>query len=227
MPFALVGDWLSYYRVYGLASWASTALEGLAIVNAFWLVAENYPRIRKPGIALLVGLAGVGAGLLWVSGNIAPPPGWYGYWHSAILAQRTTLAIMIFMLCGARALLPRISGIPISRLAKRTADILTFHATLVMLSTLIDVLGGQERRYSAISGVLTAINGLLFGVLCVWLAWQGELLEDSGAGLSEERRRQRLKAAAAFHSTYFGLRKKAQEAASEQQESTQSSRRTT
>ena len=208
LEFALAGNWASYAQVYGVFVWAATAFEGFAMVNAFWLVAENYPRVRVPGLALLAGLAGIGAGSLWISGNINPPAGWYGIWHSAIWVQRSALTILVFALCGARALLPRISGVPISRLAKRAADILTLHASFILASTIIDVLGGEQLRYNAVSSVLIVTNGLMLGVLCVWLSAQHEVYEDAGAGVSEERQRLRFRLATAFHSMFWSEREK-------------------
>ena len=156
-----------YGRAYALIAWASILFEGFAITTVFWALTEHYPKFRVPGTILLGGLATVGALVCWIVGYVAPPAGWTGVWHSAIWGQRAASAVMIFVLSGARFLLPKVRTIPISRIMRRAADILTAHMALTLSASLISVWGaGPMLRYNALASMIAVVNGLALGVFC-------------------------------------------------------------
>jgi hypothetical protein len=164
---ALSGNMHRYGAAYALIAWASILFEGFAITSVFWALTEHYPKFRTPGTILLGGLAIIGALVCWVVGYVAPPTGWNGVWHSAIWGQRAASAVMIFVLSGARFLLPKVRTIPISLMTRRAADILTLHVGLTLAASLISIWGaGPALRYNAIVSLITVINGLALGVLC-------------------------------------------------------------
>jgi len=161
---AMQDDLERYRQVFTYSMPLVSLLEGFAVAGAFWAVAEQYPRFRKPGSVILCCLAGIGGCAAWLTHFVAVPAGWSAPWQVASLLERHTLLGMTIVLAGTRYLLPRIPGIPIRPSAKRVADILCANTLTVFAASVLFI--GTNTTEAAMAQILRVGVG---GVLC-WSA---------------------------------------------------------
>jgi hypothetical protein len=156
-------DPTTYSYIYSYSTPIMLLLEAFAIVGVFWTVVERYPRIRRPGSALLTALALIGGVAAWLTRSVAVPAGWSGMWQAAILIERYMMLAMIVVLMGTRVLLPRVPGIPIRRSAARATDIITFHVVMCAIGNAFTV--ATAARYPLVSAYIPVVAGLATAAL--------------------------------------------------------------
>ena len=171
-----------YAQVYAWSSWMILLLEGFSVVGVFRAVTESYPRFALPGTILLTALAIIGACACWMVGFLAPPAGWSKTWEIAVFVQRDVALVMIAMLAGSRLLLPRFSGIPIRKSARRASDILTIFVVTAFAGSTFTI--GTAVEYPFLVSLIPMINGAALGILCaVFLTRASDICEDSSTAV--------------------------------------------
>jgi hypothetical protein len=202
VAFALQSAVLIYFRrqpaqyayVYAFSSVTLLLMEAFAIVGVFWVVTEKYPNFGRPGVALLSGLAVLGAVACWMTRFLAVPPHWSAFWQIAVLIERYVTLVMTVVLLGSRVLLPIVPRIPIRASARRASDILTIYALFGLASSAVTV--GAGGRFPWAASLLPVLGGVVTPLLCAfWLTpasdecgdfapvTEKELLESEAAGL--------------------------------------------
>jgi hypothetical protein len=150
---SLQGNLRLYRQVQAYTTPLTLLLEAFAVAGVFWALAEQCPRFRRPGSAILACLAGIGASAAWLTHFVAVPAGWSAPWQIAHLLERNSILVMTVVLAGTRFFLPRIPGVLIRPSAKRMADILTANAA-VELVAYASLIGTAARRPAIIQLVM-------------------------------------------------------------------------